>query len=440
MKRSNATYLLNIGILILLCTVAQAVSIQVSGGMIVQTFIGSESSIPAEAALGSITLDGDVVDKPGDSGRIIGKVISGNRASVTSFAGLTLGAALTNATVTRVTGLAYADNSPKANMKRYFRISNSGGQVTTNMTAAFAAVEEQNSISSPFAIDRFGGSTWTKYYTNPASTGSPIHGDNAVIPVGNSSWALIHYQADVATVYAKVFLQGGYIGGQLMTTNLRDFPTPASPYMPLTSPYAEAPKTVTSLPASVTDWIVVALRTTADGADVGIASAFVRNDGMIISEDGSAGVDMVVPSGTYFIVIRHRNHLAVMSRLAVDLASLSSVNPYDFTTLSAPGVLNNKYMSYPDNGAVQLTDQYWAMVAADGTRGSYNREGATHNEVGVPINDGSCDASDAIVFDDQQSKEGYIRADFSLDSSTDAIDAVMFDISQGRESATYLMR
>jgi hypothetical protein len=439
MKGNVVTYWL-LGFLILFSTLAQAISIQVSGGMTIQTFLGNESSMPPEAALGSITLDGDVIDKPGDSGRIIGKVISGNRASVSSFAGLTLGAALTNATITRITGLAFVENSPKTNMKRYYRITNNGGQITTNMTAAFAVAEEQNSVTSPFAIDRFSGSAWTKYYSSPASTGSPIHGDNAVIPVGNSSWALIHYTVDVATVYAKVFLQGAYVGNQIMRTSLRDLPSPANPYLPLTSPYSEAPKTVTSLPSAVTDWIVVSLRSTANGTDISPTSAFVRNDGALVTESGNPGVNISVPVGSYFIVIRHRNHLAVMSRLAVDLAGLSPTNPYDFTTLSAPGVQNNKYYYDFENGAVQFNDNYWAMGAADGTRTIYNGQGLTFFEVGIPVNDGSADAVDAIIFDDQQSKEGYVRADYSLDSSTDAIDAVMFDICQGRASATAVMR
>jgi hypothetical protein len=246
---------------------------------------------------------------------------------------------------------------------------------------------------------------------------------------------------NLATVYARIFLQGAYISNQLMRINLRNMPTPTNAYLPKSSPYPEAPKTIASLPARVTDWILLSLRSRASGPDLISVSAFVREDGMVVSaDDGLPGASLAIPSGSYFIVIRHRNHLSVMSKQAVDIAQWSATTPYDFATASTSGQPNNRYYKDADDGAVQLRDRCWAMAAADGSRGTYNREGRTYMQDHIPLNDGSCDASDAVLYDDQQGKEGYVRADYSLDSSVDAIDAGLYDANQGREAPTVLQR
>lgn len=246
---------------------------------------------------------------------------------------------------------------------------------------------------------------------------------------------------NLATVYARIFLQGAYISNQLMRINLRNMPSPTNAYLPTNSPYPEAPKTITTLPSRVTDWILISLRARAGGPDLISVSAFVREDGMIVSaDDGLEGASLAIPSGSYYIVIRQRNHLAVMSKQAVDLAQWSATTPYDFTTASAAGQANNRFYKDADDGAVQLRDGCWAMAAADGSRGTYNREGRTNLQDLIPLNDGSCDASDAVLYDDQQGKEGYVRADYSLDSSVDAIDAGLYDANQGRESPSVLQR
>jgi hypothetical protein len=66
----------------------------------------------------------------------------------------------------------------------------------------------------------------------------------------------------------------------------------------------------------------------------------------MVSDNGTSGeIELTAPEGNYYIVIKHRNHLAVMSANAVSLNGTSSTL-YDFTTGS------DKF--YGNGGAKQL--------------------------------------------------------------------------------------
>jgi len=164
-------------------------------------------------------------------------------------------------------------------------------------------------------------------------------------------------KAEAAYVITKVFLQGA-MSGSTMTTTLRNLNL-----IPLSQPYSGAPwnyagaETVASIPAGVTDWVLVELRDAATPSIVrSTRAAFIKNDGSVVDLDGVSPVSFNddVPSiaapmvaGNYHVVIRHRNHLPVRT-VASQALSRSSVL-YDFTTSQAnayqnPGITTNTAM------------------------------------------------------------------------------------------------
>ena len=127
----------------------------------------------------------------------------------------------------------------------------------------------------------------------------------------------------------KVFLQGPYLSGA-MSTSLRD-----SGYVLLAQPYSAAPwnytgtEAVDTVPAGVVDWILLELRIDS-ATQVSRRAAFLLSDGSIVDLDGVSSVKFpTVTPGDYYVVIRHRNHLAVMTANPITL-SYSPVL-YDFT-------------------------------------------------------------------------------------------------------------
>ncbi|MFZ1290773.1 MAG: endonuclease [Melioribacteraceae bacterium] len=105
-----------------------------------------------------------------------------------------------------------------------------------------------------------------------------------------------------------VNLQGAYSSGE-MSTNLNNI-------YPLQSPYSEDPRIILERPIGndIVDWVLVELRETFDGPAVASKSALLRKDGRIVSDDGlNTVIKINANPGQYFIVVKHRNHLAVMS-------------------------------------------------------------------------------------------------------------------------------
>lgn len=134
----------------------------------------------------------------------------------------------------------------------------------------------------------------------------------------------------------RLLLEGPYSAGTgTMGTSLR-----TSGLLPRTQPFnvtpwnyggSESLPQISDLPTGTVDWVLVELR---DGANVLVASraALLQSNGSVLDIDGTNGVRFsAVSSGSYNIVVRSRNHLAVMSAAAV---SLPNASQYDFTVAS----------------------------------------------------------------------------------------------------------
>ena len=141
-------------------------------------------------------------------------------------------------------------------------------------------------------------------------------------------------------------LQGAWNSGtSAMNTSLNTLNL-----IPTTQPYNSSPfnysgtEKVGAIPAGVTDWILVDLRSEITSSNtsssiVATRAALLKSNGQIVDVDGTSPVSFVnVPAGNYIVGIRHRNHLGVQSNLALPMALETTVNQ-DFT--SAANVYRN---------------------------------------------------------------------------------------------------
>ena len=149
-------------------------------------------------------------------------------------------------------------------------------------------------------------------------------------------------------VTPKVFLQGPYnVGAGLMGDNLRTLNL-----IPTTEPYTGmtgfthtvtgsggGETTTTAIVGSgaaagadaIVDWVFVQLHDGGTGAVVGTRSALVQRDGDLVETDGVSPVNMAgFAAGTYYVSVRHRNHLAVRTPASFGLAK-TITTPYNFT-------------------------------------------------------------------------------------------------------------
>ncbi|MBS1580676.1 MAG: hypothetical protein JST66_00595 [Bacteroidetes bacterium] len=138
----------------------------------------------------------------------------------------------------------------------------------------------------------------------------------------------------------SMLLQGPYAAGT-MTDGLR-----AASLVPATEPYtaagyahvgggggetAAAGVLTTGGATAVVDWVVVELRNSAAPATVVASkSALVRRNGTVVSAAGTTPLTFNVPGGSYYVAVRHRNHLGVMTASAIALGA--SATTVDFTS------------------------------------------------------------------------------------------------------------
>ncbi|MBL8001061.1 MAG: proprotein convertase P-domain-containing protein [Flavobacteriales bacterium] len=164
-----------------------------------------------------------------------------------------------------------------------------------------------------------------------------------------NSWCLLPTLSSPSVrVTPRVVLEGPYSTSTgLMTDALR-----SASLIPTTEPYTGlgyahvgggGGETVSSAVLATTgnnaivDWVLVELRNSANSAQV-LASrcALLQRDGDVVDVDGTSGVLFNGrPPGNYFVAVRHRNHLGVMTAAAVALTGTTSTVDL---TLSATAV------------------------------------------------------------------------------------------------------
>lgn len=75
---------------------------------------------------------------------------------------------------------------------------------------------------------------------------------------------------------------------------------------------------VATIPDSVVDWVVVEFRTQMTGGKRHYKTGFIKQDGRIV--DYATNKPIYVDSGTYYVAVHHRNHLAIMTQDAYTFA------------------------------------------------------------------------------------------------------------------------
>lgn len=188
------------------------------------------------------------------------------------------------------------------------------------------------------------GGTWSggSYVTanglfDPASAGNGVYA--ITYSVGTPSNGCSDTQTENLTINPctelrlKVLLEGAYdpVQGQ-MRTDLQN-----NGLLSPTQPYNVAPwnyngtETISSFPIDMVDWVLLELRDANNMQSiVAQTAAILLQDGTVVAVDGSSDIPFInVIPDDYYIVVRHRNHLDVVSATAITLPNITA---YDFST------------------------------------------------------------------------------------------------------------
>lgn len=109
---------------------------------------------------------------------------------------------------------------------------------------------------------------------------------------------------------------------------------------------------------AIVDWVILELRNRNNPAMVmATRSALIQRDGDIVDMDGtSAPLFQNVSQDYYYVAVRHRNHLGVMTDATINLQGGANSN-YDFTSTAntsygtnAMRLVGGSYVQWPGNG------------------------------------------------------------------------------------------
>ena len=197
----------------------------------------------------------------------------------------------------------------------------------------------------------------------------------------------------------RVYLEGAWNG-----TNLS-----AATNIPLSQPYNTTPwnyygtETQTVLPTGAIDWVLIEAKSSIGGAVLDRRACLLMSNGTLRELDGTEGAKLRnLTAGSYYLVVRHRNHLPVISANAVVLPNATA---YSFTTsaTSASGSESLKHI-----GSI------YALYAGD---------------IG---SDGTITNTDFNQYTTQSSQYGYRNADCNMNGVVETIDFNLYRQNSSR--------
>ena len=212
-------------------------------------------------------------------------------------------------------------------------------------------------------------------------------------------------------VRPKLMLEGPYdTSTGLMSDALR-----SGGLVPLTEPYTAAGyvhvagnggATITSAVLNTTganaivDWVVVELRSASNSsARVATRAALLQRDGDVVGVDGTSGVGFNVACGNYYVAVRHRNHLGVMTSTSLSLSTTATTVDFSSAATSTFGTNARKGIT----GTVP-TQALWAGDATFNGQVRYTGSGNDRDPILVKV--GSTTPNNSV--------SGYWREDVNM--------------------------
>lgn len=159
---------------------------------------------------------------------------------------------------------------------------------------------------------------------------------------------------------------------------------------------------------NIVDWVLLEVRSNpAAGSTIEKRAAFITRTGEIVDTDGISPVTLssIIEQDNY-LVIKHRNHLSIMSAAKLSFA-LSPV-VYNFTV--------SQSQAYGSNSMAALTGGLFGLAAGDDNCDTY------------------IDLSDFIKVDNEMFQTGYKISDINMNGFIDLSDFILIDNNMFHES------
>ena len=172
-----------------------------------------------------------------------------------------------------------------------------------------------------------------------------------------------------------------------------------------------APMGVTPYPADVVDWVLVTVRENGilPANNVWKCAGWVHTDGEVTFPEPCGSLTFN-PSLEYFVLVEHRNHLAVLD--TVDMPCSGYVINWDFTT-------ENSYKPVFRYGEKEVEPGVWAMHAANGEQISSRP---------------AISSADRTTWRLLQNALGYSIGDYNMNSAVNSNDETVWKFNQNKST------
>jgi len=238
---------------------------------------------------------------------------------------------------------------------------------------------------------------------------------HVTLNTGNVSFALdeIVIKSDITP---KIVLQGAALNPNIGEENLMRDDLRVNGLLPTTSPYidaitCDAAVFSTTGNDAIVDWVYVELRDETDNTMVVKGqSALLQRDGDIINVDGVSSVSFnKIPASNYYVAIKHRNHMGIISSSPIGLSRISTtLDLSDSNNMQSWGTNPQTSFGLPPN-KIGL----WAGNTSGDINLSYLGSNNDSNVIKdtVLANPGNTSNSNLYAF------SGYSNADVNMDGT-----------------------
>ncbi|WP_299216155.1 glycosyl hydrolase [uncultured Aquimarina sp.] len=199
-----------------------------------------------------------------------------------------------------------------------------------------------------------------------------LYSDNVTNREGMIIDDLVIEGVDITTrIHPIAFLEGAGMNPVNGEENLMRDDLRVAGIVPNTSPYSDGlivPSSMlnTTGTDAIVDWVWLEFREATNKANVVASrSALLQRDGDIVDVDGNQQLKLDLIAGDYFLAIKHRNHLGIVSASTYSLTATTATVNLSIDTASITGGAN---------AVVLLNNGHYAMIAGD-----YDENGQIQN-------------------------------------------------------------
>jgi hypothetical protein len=159
---------------------------------------------------------------------------------------------------------------------------------------------------------------------------------------------------------------------------------------------------------TIVDWVLVQLHRTSDNVVISQRAGLLQRDGDIVETDGVSPLNMAGnAAGSYFISVKHRNHVGVRMAAAVTLAKTTNTT-YDFSSALTQALAPASSTAMTNKLGSGVTTTRYMLWGGNGTPNANLRYAGSANEENALLNTAPLNGSKGLV------ASGYYITDYNM--------------------------